>query len=179
MNDRPTGDELFDVVNEKDNVVGQRWRSVVHRDGLLHRAVHVWVFNAAGQLLLQMRSETKDEFPSTWTSSASGHLDAGESYQSAAVRELEEELGISADLRFIEKLPAGPETAQEFTALFITRHEGPFTPHEKEVAGLEWWDVDEAARAAAEYPDRFSPPLRTLLQQPSAREAVRLTDGPA
>src|SRR4051812_43883356 len=86
-------EEVFDVVNELDEVIGQERRSVVHRTGLRHRAVHVLVFNSKGELFLQKRSMTKDTFPGAWDSSASGHLDTGEDYEACALRELGEELG--------------------------------------------------------------------------------------
>ena len=56
-------EEIFDVVNERDEVVGREVRREVHRLGLKHRAVHVLVFNARGELFLQKRSMTKDTFP--------------------------------------------------------------------------------------------------------------------
>jgi predicted protein tyrosine phosphatase len=71
-------EEIFDVVNERDEVVGQAPRSEVHRRKLNHRAVHVLVFNSRGELFLQKRSLKKDCFPGAWDSSASGHLDTGE-----------------------------------------------------------------------------------------------------
>ena len=73
-------EEIFDVVNERDEVIGQQPRSEVHRLGLMHRAVHVLVFNAAGQVFLQKRSMKKDRQPGLWDSSASGHMDTGEDY---------------------------------------------------------------------------------------------------
>ena len=87
-------EEIFDVVNERDEVIGQRPRSEVHRLHLNHRAVHVLVFNRRGDLLLQKRSMRKDCFPGTWDSSSSGHLDQGEAYDACAVRELREEIGL-------------------------------------------------------------------------------------
>ena len=79
-------EEIFDVVDECDRVVGQAPRSVVHARKLLHRAVHIFVFNSRRELLLQKRSALKDEYPLCYTSSASGHLSAGESYETAAPR---------------------------------------------------------------------------------------------
>ena len=73
-------EEIFDVVNEQDQVVGQKPRSEVHRLGLLHRAAHILVFNCRGEVFLQKRSLTKDRQPGLWDSSASGHVDSGESY---------------------------------------------------------------------------------------------------
>ena len=87
-------EEMFDVVDQDDKVLFQSPRSVVHANHWLHRAVHIFVFNSKGELLIHRRSATKDEAPLKCTSSASGHLAAGEDYATAAMRELEEELGL-------------------------------------------------------------------------------------
>jgi isopentenyldiphosphate isomerase len=87
--------ELFDVVDDQDRVLRQETRAEVHRQRLLHRAVHVLVFNPAGEVYLQRRSAAKDTYPLRWTTSCSGHVDAGEDYNTAVVRELAEELGLS------------------------------------------------------------------------------------
>src|SRR5436190_8691061 len=87
-------EEIFDVVNERDEVIDRQPRREVHRLGLLHRAVHVLVFNARGEVFLQKRSMSKDTSPGLWDSSASGHLDSGEVYDYCAVRELREEIGL-------------------------------------------------------------------------------------
>src|SRR5690606_34978196 len=64
-----TTEEIFDVCDADDRVVGQARRSDVHARGLLHRAVHVFVFNSRGELLVQRRSANKDEYPLCLTSS--------------------------------------------------------------------------------------------------------------
>ena len=81
-------EEIFDVVNERDEVVGRAPRKEVHARGLWHRAVHVLVFNARGEVFLQKRSLKKDIAAGKWDSSASGHLDTGEDYDAGAVREV-------------------------------------------------------------------------------------------
>ena len=70
-------EEIFDVVNERDEVIGQNTRREVHARGLWHRAVHVLVFNAHGEVFLQKRSMKKDLCPGKWDSSSSGHVDTG------------------------------------------------------------------------------------------------------
>ena len=87
-------EEWFDVVNERDEVVGRATRREVHARGLLHRAVHVLVFDKAGRIFLQKRSMTKDMSPGLWDSSCSGHVDSGEDYDTSATRELGEEIGV-------------------------------------------------------------------------------------
>ena len=70
--------ELFDVVNERNEVTGQLTRGEVHARGLLHRAVHIFVVNRRGEVFLQKRSHLKDVAPLRWDSSAAGHLDAAD-----------------------------------------------------------------------------------------------------
>src|SRR2546425_211192 len=103
-------EEMFDVVNERDEVVGRQSRSEVHRLGLKHRAVHVLVFNSRGQVFLQKRSLKKDCFPGVWDSSASGHLNCGEDYDACAVRELREEIGLQVPAQRLFKMDACAET---------------------------------------------------------------------
>src|SRR5258706_15211525 len=107
-------EEIFDVVDEHDRVVGRETRGEVHRRGLMHRAIHVLVFNSRGEIFLQKRSQKKDRQPGLWDSSASGHVDSGETYDACAVRELQEELGLElrAPLERLFKLPASAETDQ-------------------------------------------------------------------
>jgi 16S rRNA (adenine1518-N6/adenine1519-N6)-dimethyltransferase len=118
--------ERFAVVDWEDRVVGDAPRATVHGDNLLHRAVHILLFNGAGELFLQKRSRLKDRHPGVWDSSAAGHVDAGEDYDDAAARELREELGVEAQLQRVVKLPASERTGMEFIWLYRGRHNGPF-----------------------------------------------------
>ena len=130
--------EIFDVVNERDEVTGQMSRHEVHRQKLRHRAVHIFVFNAEGELFLQKRSAWKDKNPGAWDSSAAGHLNAGEGYDETAAREIQEELGVSAPVEFIARLEASEHTGYEFVHLYRATHEGPFVlpPSEIETGGF-------------------------------------------
>jgi 16S rRNA (adenine1518-N6/adenine1519-N6)-dimethyltransferase len=119
--------EHFDVVDDNDKVISLKPRAEVHAKNLLHRAVHILVFNKHGELLLQKRSAWKDREPSKWDSSAAGHLEPGETYEAAAVRETAEELGIRPPLTRLGKIRACSNTGQEFVEVFTAKHEGPFT----------------------------------------------------
>ncbi|MFV0442370.1 MAG: NUDIX hydrolase [Planctomycetaceae bacterium] len=154
--------ELFDICDAEDRVIGQACRGEVHARKLLHRAVHIWVFNSQGKFLLHRRSATKDESPHCYTSSASGHLSAGEDYSEAAARELQEELGLSEALEYLTRLPAGLETAYEHTALFQVRSDAPPTPDPDEIESIEYLAPAEVSRRLAAAPAEFSPPFRAL-----------------
>src|SRR5580658_3836608 len=134
-------EEIFDIVNEQDEVIGQLPRRVVHRDGHKHRAVHVLVFGSDGRLFLQKRSMAKDTFPGAWDSSASGHVDSGEDYDACAVRELREELGLVVDAapRRLFKIAACAETGQEFVWVYRLESEGPFVLHPEEIERGAWF----------------------------------------
>ncbi len=132
-------EEIFDVVNDRDEVIGQKPRSEIHRLKLKHRAVHVLVFNSRGELFLQKRSMKKDCFPGAWDSSASGHLDSGESYDACAVREVREEIGLvlAAAPERLFKVAACAETGQEFVRVYHCGAEGPFALGRK-CSGAAW-----------------------------------------
>ncbi len=157
-------EEIFDVVDEQDRVVGQALRSVVHARKLLHRAVHIFVFNSRGELLLQKRSSLKDEYPLCYTSSASGHLSAGETYETAAPRELEEELGLAGELEWLAKFPAGPQTAQEHTVLYRTTTDAPPRIDPREIDAVSFHPVEEISAMIGREPQLFSPCFVTLFE---------------
>ena len=95
---RLTDNERFPVVDKNDRILRDASRSEVHANNLRHRAVHVLIFNKKGEILLQKRSRWKDRHPLLWDSSAAGHLGAGEEYDHAAQRELQEELGFDVPI---------------------------------------------------------------------------------
>ncbi len=130
-------DELFDVVNEQDEVLRQATRREVHEQDLLHRAVHILVFNKNHDCLLQKRSHLKDRHPGVWDSSAAGHLDAGEDYETAAHRELQEELGITnARLVHVGNLPPSPQTGYEHVCIYAAMQDGRVTFPAAEIEGV-------------------------------------------
>ena len=154
-------EEIFDIVNEQDEVIGRNTRPEVHRLGLRHRAVHVLVFNSRGKIFLQKRSMKKDCFPGAWDSSAAGHLDCGEDYDGCAVRELREELGIapSKPLQRLFKLSATRETGMEHVWVYRCEAEGPFTLHPEEIDRGEWFAPEYLTNWINERPQDFASAL--------------------
>ena len=149
--------ELFDVVDIDDQVLRQEKRSVVHQNDLIHRAVHMLVFNKRKEVFLQKRSRLKDKNPGVWGSSAAGHLDAGEEYEAAAVRELEEELSVKGvDLQEIGKLTPSKLTGWEHIRLYITRYDGALRYPCSEIETGEWFPPSVVQDWVVARPSDFS-----------------------
>jgi isopentenyl-diphosphate delta-isomerase len=157
-----TDEEWFDVVDDTDAVIGRQTRSEVHRAKLRHRAVHVFVIRDDGRLLIHLRSQSKEEFPGVWTSSAAGHVSAGETYDDSAERELQEELGIAAPLKRLHRFNACPDTSMEFTVLYECTWNGGISADSTEIQQTEWVTVDELVERVARQPEQFSPAFRLL-----------------
>jgi isopentenyldiphosphate isomerase len=90
-------EELLDIFNSKGFALGNKPRSSVHRGGDWHKTVHVWIVNSSGELLLQKRSDAKESHPGLWDISSAGHITSGQTSIRAALREVEEELGLTLE----------------------------------------------------------------------------------
>lgn len=100
-----TEEEYFDVVNDRDEVVGRETRTEAHRLGRQHRGVHVFLFTEDDKLLIQQRSAKLTLAASEWDASIAEHVQAGETYEEAAARGLREELGLeSVELEPLAKI---------------------------------------------------------------------------
>ena len=156
--------ELFDVVNDRDEVLHPAPRHEVHARDWLHRAVHVFVFDAQGKLFLQQRSLLKDSEPGTWCASCCGHVDSGEDYDAAALRELQEEIGVVAPtppqrwLRF----RACAETGWEFLWVYKLTYSGPLTLNPAEIQDGDWFNIEQISQGVANSPEDFSESFRYL-----------------
>lgn len=148
--------ELLEVLNGRGGVLGLRPRGECHGDPTLaHRAVHVLVVNPAGDVFLQKRSLRKKVQPGRWDSSAGGHLLPGESYEEAARRELEEELGVvppaspppaAGGLEHLHDYLWRSELETELVRTFLLRHEGPFRLSRDEIEHGRFFGPDELRR---------------------------------
>lgn len=164
-------EEIFDIVNARDEVIGRAPRPEVHARGLWHRAVHILVFDPAGRVFLQKRSMRKDMSPGLWDSSCSGHVDSGEGYDAAAVRELGEEIGLKVPgppPRWF-RLEACAETGWEFVWVYRLSHGGPFHLAPDEIERGEWLEPSEVTRRVAGRPGEFAPAFRHLWAQAAGR----------
>jgi 16S rRNA (adenine1518-N6/adenine1519-N6)-dimethyltransferase len=158
---KPTAsDEIFDVVDELDRVIGSAPRSEVHRRNLRHRAVHVLLFNSRAELFVQKRSAAKDTFPGCFDSSASGHLNSGEDYDICARRETQEELGLVVPVGRLSrhfKVESCEQTGWEFVwAYSVVTDQSPRINLDELELG-EFWTSEHTRSLLVTQPQRFAP----------------------
>jgi isopentenyl-diphosphate Delta-isomerase len=167
-----TDNEILEIVDVADRVVGRATRAEIHARGLFHRAVHVFLFNSAGDVYVQRRSSTKDRHPSKLDSSAAGHVDPGESYERTAVRELREELSIRAEVEELLLLPASHATDYEHVRLFKVVSDEKPVPNPEEVQWGRFLAPEHLSHLMEEMPEDFVPAFIVLwkkfLERPSA-----------
>ena len=112
-------EEYFDVLDENGNKTGKtKLRSLVHRDGDWHKAVHIWIVNDKNEVLLQKRSPNKDSHPNMWDISSAGHLSAGDDSISGAIREIKEELGVDISANQLQLIGTRKKIGN-YTSTFI------------------------------------------------------------
>lgn len=162
--DEPSPPEIVTVIDLADNAIDALPRPVVKGRGHTYRVTYILVFNKAGEILVQTRSDTKDWCPGYFDLAAGGIVQQDEDYALSARRELEEELGISPRLTphfdlFYDDLKA-PVRNRNWGRLFSCVHEGPFRLQPEEVTAAVFMSVDDAL---ALVPERVTPDTRQAL----------------
>ncbi|MEM7206950.1 MAG: NUDIX domain-containing protein [Pseudomonadota bacterium] len=162
--------EILDVVDANDNVIGTNTRGEIHRLGLMHRAVHVLVFNREGELFLQKRSMRKDNNPGLWDTSAAGHVDSGEDYENCAIREIGEELGVALDKQpsYLFRLPPTESNGMEHCKVYKCLHDGPFTLDVYEIDEGKWFTQTELEDICTENDTQYTSVLKDIWQRYSS-----------
>jgi isopentenyl-diphosphate Delta-isomerase len=126
--------EIFDIVDVEDNVIGQAKRGEVHGNPkLIHRSVAIAVFNNKNELFLQQRSKTKDTDPLKWTISCSGHVETGKTYKDTANRELKEELGVNLEIFPLVKFLGITTIETEMIMVYKAFSDGSFVLNKEEI----------------------------------------------
>jgi isopentenyldiphosphate isomerase len=155
--------EVFDVVNLLDQVVGKEKRIIIHKKNLLHRAVHILIRRSSGNWVIQQRSEEKDLDPYLWTSSCSGHVDAGENYKEAAVRECIEELGVTVrehSLKEILRCSPCRETGNEFIRVYLLLSDQEIKFDRREILKIRELKLSKLSNLIKSHSGQFSHSFR-------------------
>ena len=174
-------DELLILVDQNDNDAGHLSKARCHDgDGVLHRAFSIFLFNEAGELLLQQRGESKRLWPGFWSNSCCSHPRKGESPDIATVRRLQDELGVAAALEFAYKFTYqaryGDSGAEhELCWVYLGRLTDKARPNPTEISALRFVTAAELTREFAATPEIFTPWFVLEWQELSERHGELLS----
>ncbi len=149
------------LVDERDEPIGTMEKLEVHQKALLHRAFSIFIFNAAGELLLQKRAEKKYHSAGLWTNTCCSHPQPGQETLAAAEIRLKEEMGISARLikafDFIYRSAfENGLTEYEFDHVFIGKYDDAISPDSDEVSDYCFKSMQEIKNALQTHPEKYT-----------------------
>lgn len=174
-------EERVVLVDPSDCAIGTEYKLAAHRSGVLHRAFSVFVFDQAGNLLLQRRTRAKYHSGGLWANSCCGHPRPGELVQAAATRRLYEEMGFRADLRMLTSFRYRAEVGNglvehEYDHILVGRFDDTPAPDPDEVEEWRWVRMGSLDGEIARHADRFAAwfpialvALRALTTDPARR----------
>ena len=157
--------EIYNIVDENDCVIGKASRKYIHQNKLLHRSVHILVFNSRKELFLQKRALCKDESPGLWDTSTAGHVDAGETYLNCAHREISEELNIKVVLIPSIKISACKNTHGEHVQVYTCITDDLIKVNPKEIDEGTFFNLLTIQENISNNPDQFTSSFKLLFNQ--------------
>jgi 8-oxo-dGTP pyrophosphatase MutT (NUDIX family) len=161
--------EQLNIVNDNDEIIGVEDRIKIHKEGLLHREINVWFYTPEHELIFQHRAKDKDTYPDLLDATVGGHVDIGDDYLSAAVREVEEETGLeikAEDLIPLKKLKLKTfdSVTHNVNNSFNMRYAYPFKGNIKDLRiesskaiGFESYPIEAILNANEEFKKKFLP----------------------
>lgn len=156
--------EYLDIVDENDKVIGKASKNEIYDNFLRHRIAHVLVFNERGEMALQLRGNVS-YCPFHWGPSAGGHVQSGETYEQAVLREYLEELGVQSKIEFFSKdIFLTPGKPEKFISVFKTNFNGPFNPDAEDVERVEFFSLDQIEKMI-KAGEKFHPELLFILNK--------------
>ncbi len=159
------------IVDENDISLGDSSIQEARDKGLWHRYIRLLVADGEGSFLLQLRGPQNRIFPECWDYSAAGHVDAGEDYETAAIRETREELGLGGvSIKEIEYFKSEDRHGEQYLNRFNKTFQITVPKDTKleidpsEVLGAKWFTTDEVVQLVSDFPDKVTPALVKLSQ---------------
>ncbi len=165
--------EKLNIVDEAGNILGEETRENIHKNGLLHREIHVWFFTPNKELIFQHRAKDKDTFPDLLDATVGGHVEIGDDYEKTALKEIEEETGVrpgKEDLKFLKMIRftaldsvSGMQN-NAIQAVYAFRYGGEIDGlrvEEGKSEGFEEWSFENILQATEEDKKLFVPGIFT------------------
>lgn len=166
-----TDDRKLSIVDETGNIIGEETRENIHRQGLLHREVHIWLYTPRDEVIFQHREKDKDTYPDLLDATVGGHIEIGMDYENSALQEMEEETGLKPDkdkLTFIQMVrsktydKATGMTNNVIRAIYAYRYDGKIEDLRVEkgkAIGFELWPLEKIFNISEEDKKRFIPAI--------------------
>ena len=155
-------EEMLIEVDENDRKIGIQPRSSF-RGELIHRSVHLMLFNSNNEILLQKRAPTKTKYPNLYTFSVSGAVSI-ESYEKAMKREMKEELSISVPFKKLFKWKYFDKIDKSFRTIYIAQSDKQVKVDKNEACGIKWISLKDFKKELKENADIYTPPLRKAME---------------
>lgn len=174
-------DYYLDVVNEKDEVIEKELKSKKLEKGFISRVVAVFILDSKKRFLMCKRADGKDDAPGLWDLATCGNVESGESYETAAERELKEELGIKCDLeplgKFYEEVEATKGgVLKVFCGIFLGQSdEAPRLNHE--LVEFRKMNFGEIETELASNPEKFCNGFRVDFENVREKLAKEIKSG--
>lgn len=163
--------EIVDIVDDNDNVIGQKTRKECHDEMIRHRSVVAMIFkdSSYSELLIQKRGRTEEINPLKWCL-VGGHMISGETYLEGLKRELNEEMFVGVDfpsLEFTElfKIKVNANDDHEFITIFRTVYDGNFTTNPEEAEDYQYVDIEKLLDDLENNPEKYTETIRTILKK--------------
>lgn len=181
--------ELLEIINENDEVIGLETREKIHKEGLLHREIHIWFLTPQAEIVFQHRAKDKDTYPDKLDATVGGHVEPKMLYEETAVKECKEETGIDIDLKklvFLRKMrkksfdEATGLTNNTIRSQYAYLYDGSINDLQVEdgkAEGFEAWKIDDLSHLSEDNKNKFIP---LILQQDmldifnKAREVLKI-----
>jgi isopentenyl-diphosphate delta-isomerase len=162
--------EYIITVDEQDREIGSIEKMEAHRQGVLHRAFSILVFNKKGEILLQRRALHKYHTPGLWSNTCCSHQRVGETLEEAVARRLQKELGFTCDCKEIHHFKYHVEfdnglIEHEMDHVFIGEYDGEVIPNNEEVDEIRWVKLDDLRQEMKEKPEKFTYWFKILMEQ--------------
>jgi isopentenyldiphosphate isomerase len=155
------------IVDEKDNIIEYKERKEKDINDIF-RIIHVWVFNKNKEFLIAKRHSSKEVSPNKWSQAVGGTVEEGETYQSNATKEVEEELGVkNVSLKPFRKLYYENSNGKRFCYIYIALIDIPvnsFVLQKEEVSEVRWINIDELSHWYNKSPDDFIPSMGQTIE---------------
>jgi len=159
------------LVNENNEAIGTEEKLKAHKEGRLHRAFSIFIFNSKGELLIQQRAKEKYHCGGIWANTCCSHPRHNETYEQAVHRRLKEEMDFDCELKKLFCFTYKAEfdnglIENEYDCVFVGKFDGEPKPNPEEIMDYKWVSIEELNKDIKSSPEKYSVWLKIALEHP-------------